>query len=147
MLGARYADRDRKAKLRPHALPDCPCNFGGWTEEMSAACDVGKGLIDGNPFDERREIADHRDGGVAQSLIVLEMPADKSELRTELARLPPRHPAADPKGLGFVGSGEHNPTTDGDGFAAQRRVKQLLYRSIKSIQVRMQDGGRRCHPT
>jgi hypothetical protein len=27
MLGARYADRDRKAKLGPHALPDCPRNF------------------------------------------------------------------------------------------------------------------------
>ena len=26
--------------------------------------------------------------------------------------------AADPKGLGFVGSGKHNPTTDGDRFAA-----------------------------
>jgi hypothetical protein len=41
--------------------------------------------------------------------------------------LPSRHAAADPEGLGFVGSGKHNPTTDGNGFAAQPRVKQLLY--------------------
>jgi len=79
-------------------------------------------------------------------LIFPKMPADKGELRTEFARLPSRHAAADPEGLGFVGSGKHNPTTDGNGFAAQRRVKQLLYGGIESIQVRMEDGGCRCHP-
>ena len=109
---------------------------------MRAARDVGKGLVDGNPLDEGREIADHFDGGVAQPLIFLEMPADKGELRTEFARLPSRHAAADPESLGFVRSGKHNSTTDGHGFAAQRRVKELLYRGIESIQVRMEDGGR-----
>ena len=71
MLGARYADRDRKAKLRPHAAPDCRRDFRGRTEEMGAACDVGKGLVDGNPFDEGREIVDHLDGGIAQPLVLL----------------------------------------------------------------------------
>ena len=112
---------------------------------MGAARDVGKGLVDGNPLDEGREIADHLDGGVAQPLVFLEMPADKGELRTEFARLPSRHAAADPEGLGFVGSGKHNPATDGNGSAAQRRVKQLLYGGIEGIQVRMEDGGCRCH--
>jgi hypothetical protein len=51
MLGARHADRDRKTKLRPHAAPDCPGNFGRRTEEMGAARDVGKGLVDGYPLD------------------------------------------------------------------------------------------------
>ena len=113
---------------------------------MGAARDVGKGLVDGNPLDEGREIADHFDGGVAQPLIFLEMPADKGELRTEFARLPSGHAAADPEGLGFVRSGKHNPTADGYGFAAQRRVKQLLYGGIEGIQVRMEDCGCRCHP-
>ena len=111
-----------------------------------AARHVGKGLVDRNPLDQGREIADYVDGGVAQLLVFLEMPADKSELRTELARVPSQHAAADPEGLGLVRSGKHNPTTDGDGFAAQRRVNQLLYRGIESIQVRMEDGGCRCHP-
>src|SRR6266852_8151594 len=113
---------------------------------MGAARDVGKGLVDGNPLDEGREIADHFDGGVAQPLIFPKMPADKGELRTEFARLPSRHAAADPERLGFVRSGKHNPTTDGNGFATQRRVKQLLYGGIEGIQVRMEDGGCRCHP-
>jgi hypothetical protein len=85
---------------------------------MGAARNVRKSLVDGNPLDEGREIAEHLDGGIAQPLVVLEMAADKSELRTELARLPSRHAAADPEGLGFVGSGKHNPTSNGDGFAA-----------------------------
>src|SRR5438105_15501811 len=102
MLGARHADRDRKAKLRPHAAADCPRNFGRRTEEMGAARDVGKGLVDGNPLDEGREIVDDLNGGIAQPLVVAEMTADKSELRTEFARLPPRHAAMDPEGLSFL---------------------------------------------
>src|SRR5437773_916629 len=113
---------------------------------MGAARDVGKGLVDGNTLDEGREIADHFDGGVAQPLVFLEMPADKGESWTEFARLPSRHAAANPKGPGFVRSCKHNSTTDGNGFATQRRVKQLLYGGIEGIQVRMKDGGCRCHP-
>jgi len=87
---------------------------------MGAARNVGKGLVDGNPLDEGREIADHFDGGVAQPFVFLEMPTDESEFREEFARLPSRHAAADPEGFGFVRSGKHNSTTDGDEFAAQQ---------------------------
>src|ERR1700738_3801974 len=118
MLGARHADRDRKAKLRPHAVADCPRNLGRRPEEMGSARDIGKGLVDGNPLDEGGGIVAPLDAAIAQPLVVLEMAADKSELRTELARLPSRHAAADPESLGFVRSGKHNPTTDGDGLAA-----------------------------
>jgi hypothetical protein len=102
MLGARHADRDRQAKLRLYAAPDCPRNFSRRTEKMGAPRDVGKRLVDGNPLDEGREIADYPDGGIAQPLVVAEMAADKCELRTEFPRLPSRHAAADPERLGFV---------------------------------------------
>ena len=36
-----------------HAAPDCPRYFGRRTEEMGAARDVGKGLVDGNPHARR----------------------------------------------------------------------------------------------
>src|SRR6266566_3507757 len=98
---------------------------------MGAARDVGKGLVDGNPLDEGREIGDHLDGGVAQPLVFPKMAADKNEVRTEFARLSPRHASAHSEGLGFVRSGKHDPTADGDWFAAQRSVKQLLYRGIE----------------
>lgn len=147
MLGARDTNRNRKTKLRAHALADGHRDFRRRTEQMGAARDVGKGLVDGDPLDEGREVSYHLDGGIAQPLVFPKTPADKNELRTELARLPSRHAAADPKGLGFVRRGKHNPATDGNGFAAQRWIKQLLYRGIESIQVRMEDGGCRCHPT
>ena len=112
---------------------------------MRAAGDVGKGLVDGDPLDQRREIAEHLDGGVAQPLVLLEMAADEDELRAELARPPPRHPAAHPERLGLVGGGQHDPAADGDRLAAQRRVEQLLDRGVEGVQVRMEDGGCRFH--
>jgi hypothetical protein len=58
---------------------------------MRAARDVGKRLIDGNPLDQRREIAEHFDRGLARPLIFLEMPADKNE---PPPGIPPRTPNA-----------------------------------------------------
>jgi hypothetical protein len=102
MLGARHADRDWKAKLCPHATPYRVCNFSRRTEEMSAPRNVGKGLVDRNPLHQRREIIEHVDGSVTQSLVFLEVATDKDQLRTKLARPPSGHSASDPKGLGFV---------------------------------------------
>ena len=113
---------------------------------MGAARHVGKGLVDGDPLDQRREIAEHLDRGIAQPLVLLEMAADENQVRTELARPPSRHAAAHPEGLGLVGSGEHDPAADGDRLAAQRRVEQLLDRGVEGVEVRMEDGGCRFHP-
>jgi hypothetical protein len=113
----------------------------GRTEEMGAACDVGKGLVDGDPLGEGREVIEHRDGGITQPLVVLEVAAHKSQLRAKLARQPPRHAAADAEGSGFVGSGKHDDATDDYGRTAQRRIKQLLDGGVESIQVSMENGG------
>jgi hypothetical protein len=113
---------------------------------MRAAGDVGKGLVDGNPLDQRREIVEHFHGGIAQPLIVAEMSADKDQLWAELARTPPRHAAVDAEGLGLVGRSQHHPAADRDGLAAQGRVEQLLDRGVEGVQVRMEDGGCRFHP-
>src|SRR5262245_6254000 len=110
---------------------------------MGAARNVGKGLIDGNPLNEGSKIIDYLDGRIAQPLVFLKMTANKNELRTELARSSAWHTPADPAGPGFVGSGEHNPATDGDGAAAQGWIEQLLDRSIERIQVCMKDRGSR----
>ena len=72
------------------------------TEEMGAARDVGKGLVDGNPLDERCEIIEHVYGSITQPLVILEMATHKDQLRTKLASPPSRHTAADSKGPGFV---------------------------------------------
>lgn len=69
---------------------------------MGAPRDVGKGLVDGNPFDERREIVEHVDRSIAEPLVVLEMTTHENQLRTQFARPPARHATADPKGFGFI---------------------------------------------
>src|SRR5262245_11308893 len=97
VLGACHADRDWKAKLLAHTTTYCSRNLRRRTEQVGASGDVSKGLVDGNPLDERCEIVEHIDGSVAQPLIVLEMPADKDQLWAQLTRTPSGHAAADPK--------------------------------------------------
>jgi hypothetical protein len=102
MLGARHADRNWKAKLRPHTVPNRACNFSRRTEQMGAASNVRKGLVDGNPLHEWREIIEHIDGRISQPLVVLEMAANEDQVRTKLTRPSSRHAATDAKGPGFV---------------------------------------------
>src|SRR5690242_17123148 len=99
MLGARDADRYRQAKLCPHAAADVARDLGGRAEQMRAAGNVRKGLVDRNPFDQRREVIEHADRGIAQPLVLAEMSADKDQLRTQLARPPSRHAATDAERL------------------------------------------------
>jgi hypothetical protein len=109
---------------------------------MRAASNIGKCLVDRDPLDKRREFIKHRDGGIAQPLVILEVAIDKNQLRAKLARLPARHAAAYAENLGFVRSGKHNTAADRYRPPTQRRVKQLLDRGVEAVQVSMEDGGR-----
>src|SRR5262250_403779 len=104
VFGACHADRDRKAKLRAHTTTYCSRDLRRRTEKVGAPHNVGKGLVDGNPFDERSEIIEHIDGSIAQPLVILEMPSDKDQLWTQLTSI--------------VRGCEHYPAANGDGFAA-----------------------------
>src|SRR5215471_18157566 len=72
MLGACHADRDWKAKLRAHTTTYCSRDLRRRTEKVGASRNVSKGLVDGNPFDERSEIIKHIDGSIAQPLVIVE---------------------------------------------------------------------------
>ena len=50
----------------------------GGPKRRVAAGDVGKRFIDGDALDERREIAEHLDRGIAQPLVLLEVAADEN---------------------------------------------------------------------
>ena len=110
------------------------------TEEMRAPCNVGEGLVDGDALDGRREIAQDCDGGVAEPLILVEMPADKDEVGTELPRAPSWHAASYAEGPCFVGGRENDAAPDRNRLAAQARVEQLLDRRIKGVEVRVKNG-------
>src|SRR5262245_14038836 len=118
MLGAGHANRDRKTNLDSHTAPYRSCNLGRRAEKMGATCNIGEGFVDGDSFDERREIIKHVDGRIAKPLVVLEMTTDEDQLRTKLARPTPRHAAADSKGFSLVGCGQHNSAANSNGFAA-----------------------------
>src|ERR1700730_2135478 len=146
VFGARNADRDWKTNFCPDTTTYCFRNLGWRAEEMGATRNVSEGFVNGNPLYEGRKIIEHIDGGIAQPLVFLEMPADKDQLRTKLTSPPSRHTATNSKGLGFVRGCKHHPAADGDRFAAQGRVEQLLDRCIEGIKVGMEDGGCCLHP-
>src|SRR5215510_12128499 len=97
VLGACHADRDWKAELCAHTTTYCSRDFKRRTEKVGAPRNVSKSFVDGNPFDERSEIIEHIDGCIAQPLVILEMPADKDQLWTQLTGPPSRHTATDSK--------------------------------------------------
>src|SRR5499425_2313478 len=97
MFGACHADRDWKAKLRSHTTTYRSRDLRRRTEQVGAPHNVSKGLVDGNPFDERSEIIEHIDGSIAQPLVILEMPSDKDQLWTQLTSPAARHTATDSK--------------------------------------------------
>ena len=141
MFRSRHADGDRQAEFITDPSPDLARDLFRRAEQVGAAGDVGKGLVDGGAFDKRREIAEHRDRGIAEPLVFLEIAADEDELRAELARLPPRHAAMHAEGLGFVGRGEHHATADGNRLAAQEWIEQLLDRRVEGVEIGVQDCG------
>src|SRR5262249_23802541 len=120
MLGTRHADGDWKAKLCAHAVTDRSRDLGWRAKKVSTPGNVGKSLVDGNPLDERGEVVEHVDRSIAQPLVITEMTADEDDSWTQFSGAPPGHAATDTKRFGFVGSGEHDTATNGDGFSAQR---------------------------
>ena len=88
MLGARHTDRNREAKLCPYAPPYLNCNFGRGSEEMGASRDVGERLVDRDSLDKRRKVVKYVYDGIAQSLIIFKMSANKDQVRTKLSRPP-----------------------------------------------------------
>src|SRR5215831_12081051 len=89
VLGASHADRNWKAELHAHTTTYCFRDLRRRTEKVGAPRNVSKSLVDGDPFDERSEIIEHIDGSIAQPLVILEMPADKDQLWTQLTSPPP----------------------------------------------------------
>src|SRR5262245_19106431 len=97
VLGACHADRDWKAKLCAHTTTYCTRDLRRRTEKVGAPRNVSKGLVDGNPLDERSKIIEHIDGSIAQPLVIVEMSADKDQLWIQFTSAPSRHTATDSK--------------------------------------------------
>src|SRR6185295_20157616 len=108
---------------------------------MRAPGHVGERFVDRDALDGRRELAQDPDRGVAEPLVFAEMSADKYEVGTELPRASSRHAASYAEGPRLIGGREHDAAADRNRLAAQARVKQLLDRRIKGVEVRVKNGG------
>src|SRR5262249_20355531 len=73
---------------------------------------------------------------------VPDVPADKHEVGTEFPRAPSRHAASYAEGARLVGGREHDAAAHGNRLVPQARGEQLLDRRIKSVENRVENGGR-----
>jgi hypothetical protein len=118
VFGARHTDGNRQPQLVPHARPDAGGDVGGRAEQPHRGGDVRERLVDGDPFDVRREVGQHGDRRIAQALVGAEVAAGEDQIRAELARPAPRHAAPHAEGARLVRGGEHDPAANGNGPAA-----------------------------
>jgi hypothetical protein len=107
---------------------------------MRAPCNVGEGLVDGDALDGRREIAQDGDGGVAETLIRVEVTADEDEVGTELPREAAGHAAPYTESSRFIGRREDHAAANGNRPVAQAGVEQLFDGRIEGVEVRVQNG-------
>ena len=103
---------------------------------------VGESLVDRDPLDQRREVAQYPDRGVAEPLVLLEVPADEDQVGAKRSRPPSRHAAVDAEGLRFVRRREHHAAPYRDRPPLEGRIEHLFDRSVERVQVRMKDCGR-----
>jgi hypothetical protein len=66
---------------------------------------------------------------------------DENEVGTELPRPPARHAASHTERPRLVGGREHDAAADRNRPAAQARVKQLLDRGVKGVEVGVKNAG------
>src|SRR5260370_6126678 len=144
MLGGGGAHRDRQAELNAHASTNGRGDLDGLSEEMDRAGHVQEGLVDRYPLDERREVAQHIDDGVAETLVLVEVTADERDVGAQLAGAPAGHARADTEGLCFVGRGQDYPAAHGDGPSPEAGGGQVVARRGRRVEIG--GGGRPARP-
>jgi hypothetical protein len=113
---------NRKPDLCAHATSNGLRKLDRRAKEAVRARHIGEGFINRAALNEGREITQNVDGGIAQSLVLIEMPTN---CRCRHSVRGPNIPPSIAKRLGFVRSGEHNPAPDGNRLSPQRWVEQL----------------------
>src|SRR3990172_3062468 len=104
-----------------------------------------EGLVYGDPLHQGGEVTHDVDHLIAQALILGEVAAHEPELGAQLPGPASRHTAPDPECFGFVRGGQYHTTSDGDRYALQRRIQELLDRRIEGVEIGVEDGGPGSH--
>ena len=139
-LGARDPDRDGQSDLRAHPLPQSHRDLLGRAHDVAEAADLEERLVDGEPLDERRRVAEDREHVLAGRGVGVHPRRDDHGIRAQVARLPAAHRGAHSTGLRLVARREHHPAADDDRPTAQRRRVALLDGGVEGVEVGVQHG-------
>jgi hypothetical protein len=151
-VGLCYAARDLRQELRtrhadrdgdPDALADVDAKARGDVRrracDPSQAADVQERLVDGQPFDERRGVAEdleHRRAGLG---VRLHPRRYHYRLRAQAPRLPLAHRGVDAVGFRLVAGGQHHTATHDHRATAEPRIVALLDRRVEGVGVCVQN--------
>ena len=148
-LGAGDPDGEREADVGEHVRPQLAGDLRGRPEQVLRTPDVEERLVDRDRLDERGDVAEAREDGVARLRVGLHPGLDHDRLGTQHPGLPTVHRRADPAALRLVATGEHDAAPHDDGAAPEARLVALLDGRVERVEVGVEDRraacGRRGH--
>src|SRR5512132_2101175 len=133
------AHRDGEPQLLEDLPPEPDGDLGGRSRDPPQPADVEEGLVDRQPLDERRRVAEHLEERLAGFAVRVHARANDDGLRAEPASERAAHRRSDAERLRLVARREHDPGADDDRAAPQGGVVPLLDRGVEGVGVRVQD--------
>ena len=135
-------DGDRKLLLHPARQPRQGSGRAGAMKRLRAT-EVHEGLVDGERFDQGRQVKHHRPELAAHRDVLLHVGLDDGGVGTGLQGLEHRHGRVHAVGAGDVAAGGHHapvasPNDHGD--VAQLRAVAFLDSGVEGVAVEMGDG-------
>jgi hypothetical protein len=138
-LGPGDADRDREADPLADVAPQPRGDLDRLARDPLHPAHVEERLVDRQPLDERRRVAEYGEHGLARGDVRLEARRHHGRVGAQPPRLAPAHRGAHAARLRLVAGGEHDAAADDHRPRAQLRIIPLLDRGEERIQVGMQD--------
>ena len=129
-----------------HPLAQSHRDLLGRARDAAEPADLQERLVDGEPLDERRRVAEDREHVAAGRGVGIHPRRDDHGIRAQLARLPAAHRRAHPAGLRLVARGEHHAAAHDHRPSAQRGRVALLDRGVERVEVGVQHGRLAPHP-
>jgi hypothetical protein len=145
-LRARDTDRDGQPHPLEHLAAQPAGDLHRRPRHPAQAADLEEGLVNGQPLDHRRGVAEHPEDRFAGLRVGGHARGDDDGVRAQPQRLRPAHRRANPAGLGLVAGRQHHPAADDHRPPAQPRVVTLLHRRVERVKVRVQDRPLTGHP-
>ncbi len=146
-LGAGNPDRDRQPDLLQDSAPQSGRDLDGGARNPAQSPDIEKGLIDGQPLDQRRRVVKQIKDRLACFGVGRDPGRDNDGMRTQPAGHPATHRPVDAIGPGLVAGRQNHPGPDHYRTTPQPRIVTLLDRRVEGVEIGMKDRRLRPHRT